>query len=73
MSKFDYNKPPELKDLFYKMVVPILNYSAEVEGFHSGVDVERVHLKILKILLGSQAQCAEWFYTGNTAQHLWEK
>ena len=34
------------------MVVPILNYSWEVWGFHSGADVERVHLKFLKNLLG---------------------
>ena len=34
------------------MVVPILNYSWEVWGFHSGTDVERVNLKFLKNLLG---------------------
>ena len=52
ISNFDCIKPPEVKDLFYKMVVPILNYPSEVWGFHSGADVERVHLKFLKNLLG---------------------
>ena len=34
------------------MVVPILNYSSEVWDFHSGADVEGVHLKFLKNPLG---------------------
>ena len=50
-SNFDYIKTPEVKDLFYKMVVPILNYPSEVWVFHSGADVEMVHLKFLKNLL----------------------
>ena len=62
ISNFDYIESTELKDLFYKMAVPILNYSAEVWGFHLGVDVERVHLKFFEKSIGGQAQYAEWFY-----------
>ena len=54
MFNFHYINPAELKDLFYKIVVPILNNSAEVWGFHLGVDVERVHLKFWKYI-GGQA------------------
>ena len=64
ISNFDYINPPELKDLFYKMVVPILNYSAEVWGFHLGVDVERVHLKFLKNLLGVKRSTQNDFIYG---------
>ena len=64
MSNFDYINPTELKDLFYKMVVPILNYSAEVWGFHLGIDVERVHLKFLKNLLGVKRSTKNDFIYG---------
>ena len=64
MSNFDYIKPPELKDMFYKMVIPILNYSAEVWGFHLGVGVERVHLKFLRNLLGVKRSTQNDFIYG---------
>ena len=38
--------------MFYEMVVPIFNLSSEVWGFHSGAEIERVHLMFLKNLLG---------------------
>ena len=34
--------------LFDAMVLPILNFSSEVWGFHASLDIERVHLKFLK-------------------------
>ena len=46
------------------MVVPILNYSSEVAGFHSGADVERVHLKFLKNLLGVKRSTQNDFIYG---------
>ena len=46
------------------MVVPILNYSSEVWGFHSGADVERVHLKFLKNLLGVKRSTQNDFIYG---------
>lgn len=38
--------------LFDSMVLPILNYASEIWGFHPSPDVERVHLKFLKQILG---------------------
>ena len=38
--------------LFDSLVAPILNYSSEVWGFHDANDVENIHLKLLKQVLG---------------------
>ena len=35
-----------------KLFAPILNYSSEVWGFHDANDVENIHLKLLKQVLG---------------------
>jgi len=40
------------KQLFDSLVAPILNYSPEVWGFHDANDVENIHLKLLKQVLG---------------------
>jgi hypothetical protein len=37
--------------LFDSMVLPILNYGAEVWGFHEAPDIEKIHLKFLKQIL----------------------
>lgn len=42
--------------LFDSMINPILNYGSEVWGFHKGPDIERVHIKFLKRLLGVRQQ-----------------
>ena len=42
--------------LFDTMVLPILCYGCEVWGFHAALDVERVHLKFLKQILGVRIQ-----------------
>ena len=38
--------------LFDSLVAPILKYSSEVWGFHDANDVENIHLKLLKQVLG---------------------
>ena len=43
-EKISISIPEKLK-LFDSMILPILNYGCEVWGFHSGPDIERVHLK----------------------------
>ena len=42
--------------LFDTMVLPFLWYGCEVWGFHAALDVERVHLKFLKQILGVRTQ-----------------
>ena len=42
--------------LFDALVLPILNYSCEVWGFHSSQEIEKVHLKFLKQILGVRQQ-----------------
>ncbi len=39
-------------DLFDKLVLPILNYGGEVWGFCQAQQIERIHLKFCKRLLG---------------------
>ena len=43
------------------MVLPVLTYGSEVWGFHAAPDIERVHLKLMKRILGVRPQ------TTNTA------
>jgi hypothetical protein len=47
---------PEKLKLFDAMISPILFYGSEVWGFHKAPDIERVHLKFLKQLLGVKVQ-----------------
>jgi hypothetical protein len=42
--------------LFDSMISPILLYGSEIWGFHKAADIERVHLKFLKQLLGVKQQ-----------------
>ena len=39
-------------DLFDKFVSPVLNYDCKVWGFHTALDIERVHLHFCKRVLG---------------------
>ena len=39
-------------DPFDKFVSPVLNYACEVWGFHTDLDIERVHLNFCKRVLG---------------------
>lgn len=43
-------------DLFDKLVLPILNYGAEVWGYNIATKIERVHLLFCKQLLGVKTQ-----------------
>ena len=42
--------------LFDSMITPIMNYGSQVWGFHKGPDLERVHVKFLKQILGVRPQ-----------------
>ena len=54
-EKIDLNVSDKIK-LFDAMIMPILNYGSQVWGFHKGPDVERVHIKFLKQILGVRQQ-----------------
>ncbi|MCU7801013.1 MAG: reverse transcriptase family protein [gamma proteobacterium symbiont of Lucinoma myriamae] len=45
--------------LFDCMILPILMYGCEIWGFHDSSDIERVHLKFLKQLLGVRSQTCD--------------
>ena len=44
------NASEKLK-MFDSMISPILNYGSEIWGFHKSVDIERLHLKFMKLIL----------------------
>lgn len=46
----------EKLQLFDVMVLPILNYGSEIWGFHKAPDIERLHTKFLKQLMGVRQQ-----------------
>lgn len=46
----------EKMKLFDSMINPILSYGSEVWGFHKAPDIERVHLKFMKQVLGVRQQ-----------------
>lgn len=50
--KFPDISPIEMCQLFDKLVRPILEYGAEVWGFHSCKDIEQLHLSFCKNILG---------------------
>ena len=52
LQRFGNLKPELCLDLFDKMILPILTYGSEVWGFHSAPQIERVHLKFCKRILG---------------------
>ena len=52
-----------LLNLFDKMVTPVLSYGCEVWGFHTASAIERVHLKLCKLVLKvSKSTCNETIY-----------
>ncbi len=51
-------------ELFDKLVLPILNYSGEVWGFAKSNQIERVHLKFCKRLLGVKISTQNDFIYG---------
>lgn len=54
-EKVSLNVTEKLK-LFDTMVSPILTYGSEVWGFHAAPDIERIHLKFMKRILGVRPQ-----------------
>ena len=42
--------------LFDALILPIMNYGCEVWGFHDSQDVEKVHIRFLKRILGVRQQ-----------------
>jgi hypothetical protein len=42
--------------LFDCMILPILSYGSEIWGFHKAPDIEKIHLKFLKQVLGVRQQ-----------------
>ena len=52
-----------LLNLFDKMVTPVLSYGCEMWGFHTASAIERVHLKICKLVVKvSKSTCNEMIY-----------
>ena len=43
---------PQKLNLFDTLVSPILNYSSEIWGMHSASDIEMIHTKFLRFILG---------------------
>ena len=52
MNRFVNLSPETMVDVFDKLITPVLCYAAEVWGFHAGPDIERLHLKFCKQVLG---------------------
>ena len=52
LYKFTYISVEHRLQLFDKLISPILNYGAEVWGFHKGDAVEKIHMKFCKSILG---------------------
>lgn len=46
----------EKMKLFNSMISPVLNYGAEIWGFHKSPDIERVYVKFLKQILNVRQQ-----------------
>ena len=54
-DKVSFDVSDKLK-LFDAMILPILNYGSEIWGLHKAPDIERVHTKFLKQVLGVRQQ-----------------
>ena len=50
--------------MFDAMISPILNYGSEIWGFHKSVDIERLHLKFLKLILHVKPQTMDYIVYG---------
>ena len=56
--------PNFLCSLLDKFVQPVVLYGSEVWGFHSALDVERVHLSLCKRVLHVKRSTANYFIYG---------
>ena len=50
------------------MVIPILNCASEVWGFHQGPGIEKVHLQIMKNIIGGKKTTQNDFLNGKFGQ-----
>ena len=64
ISSFSNLKPDFMLDLFDKLIVPILNYGCEVWGHHDAPNIEQVHLKFCKNILGVRKSTQNDFVYG---------
>ena len=52
LNRFVNLSPKMMMEIFDKLITPILCYGSEVWGFNTGLDIERLHLKFCKQVLG---------------------
>ena len=64
LNTFTNLKPDFMLDMFDKFISPILNYGCEVWGFHEAHNIERVHLKFCKNVLGVKRSTQNDFIYG---------
>ena len=64
LNHFSNLKPDIMLDLFDKFIAPILNYGSEVWGFHPAPDIERIHTKFCKKILGIKKSTQNDFVYG---------
>ena len=64
LNNFPGLKPKHAMELFDKLISPILNYGSEVWGFHDAPEIERVHLKFCKNILGVKTRVQNDFVYG---------
>ena len=68
LYKFTVVSPKHTLELYDKLIAPIMNYSAEVWGFNKGLNIERIHLRFLKRLLGVKLTTQTNFVYGETGR-----
>ena len=64
LNNFPGLKPKHSMELFDKLISPILNYGSEVWGFHDAPEIEKVHLKFCKNILGVKTSVQNDFVYG---------
>ena len=68
LNKYLYNlttlSPAHILDLFDKLITPILNYAAEVWGFHTAKSIETIHMQFCKRMLGVKQSTQNDFIHG---------
>jgi hypothetical protein len=64
LSRFTNIKISHMLELFDKLILPILNYGAEIWGNINALPIERVHLKFCKEILGVKSQTQNEFIYG---------
>ena len=65
LYKLTFISPKHKLELFDRLILPILNYCAEICGFSNDQCIERIHLQFCKRLLGVKRQLKMILYTAN--------